>query len=57
MGLKSVVYNEEWSQIKRGYNGAHMVHGLVKLDFSITKPCRDQLEAAFFNQERLLYCT
>ena len=28
-----------------------------KLDISITKPSRDQFEAAFFNQERLLYCT
>ena len=28
-----------------------------KLDFSITEPCRDQFEAAVFNQEQLLYCT
>jgi len=28
-----------------------------KLDFSITKPNKDQFEAAVFNQDQLLYCT
>ena len=27
-----------------------------KLDFSITKPCREQFEATVFNQVWLLYC-
>ena len=32
-----------------------MIFQKQKLDFSITKPCKFELEAAVFNQEQLLY--
>ena len=52
-------FSSTWFSNLQVTNNAFSADQLIiqkrKLDFSITKPCRDQFEATVFNQERLLY--